>query len=1417
MVILNPHFLWFLLVIPLLILLYLLAPRGKRVQVSSLRFWPESLHKRGTQFRWREFSANKHLYLQVLALLLLIAALIGPLLRVHTNPSPASVFIFDASASMKALENGEGRMDRVRREALRMLDQKKEGSIILIRAGVKPEILHAGSFQEKGRVAEIIRSLQADDGSAHLLTAVETAYNKVGKGSEIVLFTDGASPETGSVYRHYPAVRIKTVGKESRNVSISSLERSEYGSGVTVQIKNHGEGLEQFDLDLLLEAKEIGTQKMVLGPYETASAYFHLPAQAESKDVLSTRSDDRVIEARISLKDGLLSDNQARMVWSNPGHVSILLVTTGNRPLARALKARREWDVAEMTPRQYEAALVTARGFDVVFFDHYRPPDISLHTPFSASPERQGRFLIAPPPEGGGKGVYRDEDEVRVVDWKSDHPVMRFIEPAYLRIQRASVFDPPPWAEVLMRGDHPLITAESGPSGRTLVMGFDPAESDLPRTPYFPIFLMNAIQWLKGGGERGYLHAGEVYTLKPPPSFDGEGLWVTPPDRERRWVAVKDGWSWYEDTAGAGVYQIEGSGRAGSFKKRFAVNVEPGESSIKRLPFSVKPDDAREITEKREAAGWVPLWRFLAIGAAGIMIFEWAVRKERRGYVLRGTILLLLILALSGIRFGDSRFGWGKGVCTLFVMDYSGSISPGAREYARRLIDKYITGMSDEDQAGLVVFGRDPVVGWSPRSDIARPLDFQIRSQPDDSATDISGAVQFASSLFPEGYDKRIVLLSDGHETVNPNGLEDIAIRASMDGVTIHAVPLGGENIPGLRLANLHLPESVQRGISFPIQVILEGEGEGDLRVYRNGTLNHVRTVQKKDPASEVLTIASLEEMPGYSDYEIELLSGAEPYNTLQRRGGSVRIEGPLQVLYVMRSDSDIADSRPLFADIIRSQGIPVEVITPERLDPALRADPMSWSRYGLIVMDDVPATEISLRLRTLLHDYVHDLGGGLLMIGEEGGFGPGGYGGSEIERLLPVSMDIPSGSQAEGMELVLLLDKSGSMDERVETKAKWKSAIRAVTATLKELHQGDALGIIAFDTQAHDIVSLRREIDPDLVRHRLEDIVPGGGTDIRAALEMSLGWFHGKGHGHGKDAHAGPLRHLVILSDGKTRKFDLPAMVERLKELDVSVSAMGIGDVQDHAILKDLAAATGGRFYKIEEGEVSPEKLSGIFQREAVLASKEWVVTEPFVPRLKDPRDGLEESLRPYVKTFPAWSGYVRTSPKKMASVLLESDHGDPLMAVWDYGAGRAAAFTSDGSGVGTSAWLRWPLFHGFVGNLVRWTMRPQAMDPLIRHQIATNKGMFQERLKEETGSPPDYPRLKRVADITGGRFLTHGDNPFAREKGQQGDSGEIWPLYLLGILLIYMIDIVLYRGIYNLFDLRWLRIQRLLRKEMT
>jgi hypothetical protein len=79
----------------------------------------------------------------------------------------------------------------------------------------------------------------------------------------------------------------------------------------------------------------------------------------------------------------------------------------------------------------------------------------------------------------------------------------------------------------------------------------------------------------------------------------------------------------------------------------------------------------------------------------------------------------------------------------------------------------------------------------------------------------------------------------------------------------------------------------------------------------------------------------------------------------------------------------------------------------------------------------------------------------------------------------------------------------------------------------------------------------------------------------------------------------------------------------------------------------------------------------------------------------------------------LPQLSGYLVTSPKDLAEVLLVSDAADPLLARWQYGLGRAVAWTSDLRGRWSDAWVQWPGTAQLFSELVGWTIAP-AQGPL-------------------------------------------------------------------------------------------------------
>jgi hypothetical protein len=118
------------------------------------------------------------------------------------------------------------------------------------------------------------------------------------------------------------------------------------------------------------------------------------------------------------------------------------------------------------------------------------------------------------------------------------------------------------------------------------------------------------------------------------------------------------------------------------------------------------------------------------------------------------------------------------------------------------------------------------------------------------------------------------------------------------------------------------------------------------------------------------------------------------------------------------------------------------------------------------------------------------------------------------------------------------------------------------------------------------------------------------------------------------------------------------------------------------------------------------------IFLKETNRALKPWVVEGNITPRLSS----LLETLPGVpLDAFPALTGYVATTPRAAADVILKSPQGDPLLATWEYGLGRVTAWTSDAQGRWTADLLQWPSANVFFGDVVRYTL-PQSGDPALQ-----------------------------------------------------------------------------------------------------
>jgi len=258
----------------------------------------------------------------------------------------------------------------------------------------------------------------------------------------------------------------------------------------------------------------------------------------------------------------------------------------------------------------------------------------------------------------------------------------------------------------------------------------------------------------------------------------------------------------------------------------------------------------------------------------------------------------------------------------------------------------------------------------------------------------------------------------------------------------------------------------------------------------------------------------------------------------------------------------------------------------------------------------------------------------------------------------------------------------------------KMAMAKEASKAAVELLEDEQQFGLLAFDYHFYWPVPIQLASRRDRIVERISSIEASSPTNIYPALEavyLSL---------QTTDAE---VKHVILLSDGKTYEDDYETLVTQMREDEITVSAVAVGDKADRELLSAIAEWGGGRFYFIAD----PSRVPEIFVDETQMAQGITLEEdEPFVPQWVKPVEALA-GIEP--DDMPELSGYVRTLPKDHAEIVLDSggDEPDPILARWQYGLGRTVFFASDAKNRWAAEWLEWDGFGKLWTQLVRETAR--------------------------------------------------------------------------------------------------------------
>lgn len=1271
----------FALSVPL-VLLYFLKVRRRDQTVPSLLLWQPVLRDREASAFFQRLQRDPLLILQLLALAALTLALARPAVTVMGQGARKVAVILDASASMKARDGAGSRFAQARAEAAALVSRLGEGAeVMVIEAAAQPRVL-APLSRDRERALAAIRAAQPHDLPNRLDEAIRTARALVGNDprAEIHVFTDGAfaaPPPAASD----PRVRWVRVGAGAgRNVAITNLavRKTYYGSfdhQAFLSLVNYAPEPQTFSFTLQVDGTTLAERTVTLEPRVRRAVV--LPF---------SHSGGGVVRATLDVRDDLPSDNTAWAILPPPRKIAVLLVSPSNLFLEKALRADPLVALEVRTPEQYQGGMGEA---DVVVLDSVSPPRVG-----------PGRFIFVNTVPGDVplEVLGRMERPV-VMDWDRAHPVMRHVEFSRVTIEDALRIRPLAAGRPLVEAvGGPLLYALEEPDRKALFIGVDLFRTDFPLRVAFPVILSNALRWLHpAGADQASLQLAAGQPILLPVPHGVSSVTVTTPSGRSVKAPVTRGVVSFTDTEEVGVYTLAwGRGQA-----RVAVNLaDAEESDLAPRPLPAPPPApaaaAAAVPVQRE------LWQALVALALVLLLVEgllyWrrqtggtlrrlpAGAGDRLALGLRGA--LLAVLALTLLKPTVPR--WVDRLNVMFLLDHSDSVSLAARERAWRFAAEAVKHLRSGDRVGVIVFGEEAAVDQplAARTALERP-----RAEVAGRGTNLFQALQLALATLPPGQANRIVLLSDGQENA---GSALAAAQAAKDqGVDLYYVPAPLTFDQEVVVESLVLPQEVKFGEAFHAKVVVWSlrDAQGRLSLFRNGEFLGSQVV-RLNAGKNVFSYRQALETSGIHVYQAAVEADGDTIEDNNRAVGTVVVRGRPQVLL---AEKDRSHAQAL-ASALRAHHIDVTVVDAGQIPSQLAA----LQKYDGVILSNVSSLKLTKAQMVNIRDYVRDHGGGLIMIGGEESFGLGGYYRTPIEEALPVTMEVKQKVEVPSLAVVLSIDRSGSMamstgEEKVTKLDLAKEAAHLVVDLMDERNE---VGVQSWDTEFVWDVPVRPARDKQAIHHAIATIRAGGGTDGYPAL---------------KDAYSvlferpALLKHVIFLSDGQMTRGDFAGLLRRMAKDKITVSTVAIGKDADLQLMLDIAKWGKGRFYYTEDSQTIPR----IFTLETQLASKASLIEQPFKPQLTAP--GHEAIQDIDWRGVPPLGGYVATTLKSTAELVLMSHQEDPVLATWRYGLGRAAAFTSDAKAKWAVLWLRWRDFGKFWAQLVRWTLRSGARSDTV------------------------------------------------------------------------------------------------------
>lgn len=942
-------------------------------------------------------------------------------------------------------------------------------------------------------------------------------------------------------------------------------------------------------------------------------------------------------------------------------------------------------------PEPLERVLGLLRGVQAFQADSLpadvEPYDLVIITdPTVASVPRTATLWLGSFP-GGASGLDTIASPVST-SWDFEHRLAAAASWSDLEIGRAYVTPLLSGAaEVASSGHVPVVQARFGDVGLQVVVGFALADSNWAQLPGFPSFVAELLEMVEPEEQRQGGAACVVASACPLPReahgaawrLIGPGVDNLVADSASALVPASDGFAeayWPFDTGPSFVPTAPGTYLLETARSTVMVPVVAD-----RGAFAVPTEVVTSGPAQEDVDVGVPpapsnpltllIVCFLAIAVVHAIV---VLRRRKRGarsnaWVAYAVALLVPVVAVAALL----RLPWpsvSQAANAVLVRD--------ARESSAMATPRRPLPTSLADAREVVVVGLDAAALGGGGANVSADRSSEAPEVRTITSTGTAAALEIAAALAVGTGSNDVVLVQPSSVVLPSSTAETLSARMRALGVRVSALDDAVERTSSIRIESVEVPGGICAGAVVEVGATIWSPDDREARftvdVDGETVLDADLSLQ---PGSNGVTFPVGFDAAGVVRVTVSVAETTTPQSTT--RTEIVEVGLPLKAM-IVATDPAAGDA---LAKALELQGF----VTLREPPLNLPWDRDGWRAWDLVVLMNVPAHALhSTQLDGLKHWVMED-GGGLLILGGETSFGPGGYLRTALDELSPLSSQVPR--EAPEVTMLFVLDRSGSMQQVVGATSRMNIAKEATLSAMGLLGPESNVGVIVYDAAAEVLVPIESVQNLDSISERVATIGASGGTALYPALVEAETMLSGV---------ESSAVHVVVLTDGMSQPGDFEGILRALRTDGATVSFVGIGSGADRVQLGDLARFAGGALHVTDD----VRSLPSILAQEALMASEELVEERTVeVTRRDDITDGFEA-----VPSSGTVHGYVLTEAKPTADVLLWTveDEPAPVLATWRFGLGRVVAFTSHGAGRWSRELFAAEEYSGVWGQLARW-----------------------------------------------------------------------------------------------------------------